>query len=107
MTAQTNATNKEQIKKAMNKEEMSREVELSDLAFVLSRPEGRRVLWRLMGYCGVFTSVKDPSGSMTYYNAGQQDVGHFIQAEIMEAKADAYIQMIIEANKEKYNVRSK
>lgn len=67
---------------------------MNDLRQVLSTPEGRRFLWRLMGQCGVQASVvRDGLNASAYYRSGQQDIGHFIQAEIVEANESAYLTM--------------
>lgn len=51
-------------------------------------------MWRLMGQCGVQASVvRDGLNASAYYRSGQQDIGHFIQAEIVEANEGAYLTM--------------
>lgn len=96
-----NAADEKQVKNLQSEEEKERELELADLRNVVSTPQGRRVLWRLMTHCRVFGSVFNHSGSMTYYNAGMQDVGHFIQAEVITAKKEAYFEMMRENEKGK------
>lgn len=91
-----NAANEQQIKDSMTKEERERELELADLRFLLSHPQGRRFIWRLLKHCRVFSSVFNHSGSMTYYNSGIQDVGHFVQSEVVEAKKESYFEMMRE-----------
>lgn len=67
--------------------------ELKDICAVLSTKAGRRFLWRLMGRCGVFSSVKHPARSIEY-RAGEQDMGHFIMAEIAEADQNLLFKMM-------------
>jgi hypothetical protein len=94
-----NAANESQVEKAKTAEEKEREMELADLRFVLGTPQGRRLIWRLLKHCRVFNSVFHNSGSVTYYHSGMQDVGHFIQAEVIEAKKEAYFEMMRENEK--------
>lgn len=94
-----NAANESQVEKAKTAEERERELELADLRFILSHAQGRRFIWRLLKHCRVFNSVFNNSGSVTYYHSGMQDVGHFIQAEVIEAKKEAYLEMMRENEK--------
>jgi hypothetical protein len=96
-----NAADAEQIKNAGKKLSVKRENELSDLKKILSLPEGRRLIWRLLGFCKVFESIWHPS-ALIHANAGRQDVGHFIMAEVSDADQEAFFTMIRE-NKEKSN----
>lgn len=94
-----NAADEKKIAETATKEERERELQLADLRFILGSPQGRRFIWRLLGHCRVFSSVFNHSGSMTYYNSGMQDVGHFVQAEVIEAKREAYFEMMRENEK--------
>lgn len=91
-----NASDKEQVKKAEKQEKFDRNSELKDLQSVLSTPQGRRVLWRVMEKCKAFGSCYDRSGSQAYYNIGRQDLGHFIMSEIVEAGEDFLFTMMTE-----------
>lgn len=94
-----NAADKDQVREGKQKELSRRDRELADLRFVLASKEGRRLMWRFIGHCKTFESVCNPSGSITYYNSGKQDVGHYLLAEIGAASEDAFILMMKE-NKE-------
>lgn len=91
-----NAADQGQVKSAASKVKLSRDRELSDVAIVMSTPQGRRFMWRLLSHCKTYGSVWEPSAKI-HYNAGQQDVGHFLMAEIVEANEDAYVTMAKEA----------
>lgn len=64
-------------------EKFERTNELLDLKKVLETPEGRRVMARLLAYCRVGQSIWAP-GVEIHYNAGAQDVGHFLQDEMKQ-----------------------
>ena len=98
-----NAADVDQVKNAKIKEKMGREQELADVKEVLSTRGGRRFLWRLLGQCKVHGSIWENSAKI-HYNAGQQDVGHRIMAEIIEANEESYFQMMREAKGELKNV---
>lgn len=95
-----NAGDEQQVASAVGKERRIRTRELNDVRAVLATEEGRRFLWRLMGQCKVFESVKAGDDAMTNYNVGRQDIGHFVMAEVAEARPNALIEMMIEAQKE-------
>lgn len=91
----TNASDYEQIKNAKKKEKITRENELDDIRVVLSSPEGKRFLWRILAKCKTFESIFEQSAKI-HYNAGQQDVGHFLMSEIIEADEEILFRMMNE-----------
>src|SRR3990167_60975 len=88
-----NAADPEQVREAGKTQQTKRQGELEDLRAVLATPHGRRLLWRLLSHCGAFESVWHPS-ALIHYNAGKQDVGHFLIGEITEAQPQALVEMI-------------
>lgn len=96
MYPQKNAADEEQVKQARSREKRIRERELSDIRYLLQSPQGRRFLWKLMGRCKTFESIWEPSAKI-HFNAGQQDLGHFIMAEIIEADENSLLQMMKES----------
>lgn len=95
-----NTADREQVDSARKKEKLARFQEISDLQAILSAVQGRRFIWRLLARAKTFESIWDPS-SKIHFNAGQQDFGHFILAELMEADPNAFIKMMEENKKEK------
>lgn len=96
-----NAGDEEQVARAARREKLTRAQELEDLRTVLATAPGRRLLWRLMGYCQVFASVYDDVPARMAHGTGKQDVGHFLMHEIEEARPDAFLTMMQEhANQE-------
>ena len=93
---QKNVADEKQVREqgaAVNRERLR---ELNDIRYLLQSPQGRRFLWRLLSRCKSFGSVWEPSAKI-HYNSGQQDVGHFIMAEIVEADENAFLQMMKES----------
>jgi hypothetical protein len=63
---------------------------------VMKTQPGRLVMWELLSTCGVFRSVWEASAKI-HYNAGRQDVGHELQADLHEVDTDLYLLMEKEA----------
>lgn len=91
-----NAADAEQVAKGKSKEDARRFEELNDLRGILATPGGRRFMWRMLGKCRVFESIYHAS-ALIHYNSGQQDIGHFVMAEIVDARADALLEMMQES----------
>jgi len=73
---------------------LKRDSELSHLRTVLSNEAGLRTIWRIMEQCGTFESVfRQDINRMAYYS-GKQDLGHWLQAEVLEADPNLYIKMM-------------
>lgn len=93
-----NAADKTQVKDASRKERFSRDDQLSDIREVLASISGRRFVWRVLEKCQTFGSVWEPSAKI-HYNSGQQDIGHFILAEITQADENLLFKMMTENKK--------
>lgn len=90
-----NIANEKSVKNKRKKERFDRKEEIRDLKLLLDTDFGRRFVWRVLEKCKTFGSIMS-GNSWTYYNSGQQDIGHFILAEIMEANEEAFIKMMLE-----------
>ena len=88
-----------------NKEK--RDEQLEDVRWVMDSPRGRRFIRRLIGeVCCVYATVmRDQPGLLPQerlaYNAGKQDVGHFLMDECSTAHPVGMQQM----NQEAYAVK--
>lgn len=78
------------VKESKNKDERRVHQELKDLEFVLSNPEGRRFIGRLLDDSGVHSQTAVNSGSWTYFNEGRRSLGRDLFIEIMGAFPNAY-----------------
>ena len=59
------------------------------LAAVMNTPEGRIVLAALVRRAGVFKSIWSPSSEI-HYNAGRQDYGHELMADLIGLDEDRF-----------------
>lgn len=90
-----NTADPKQVANAAKKEKEAREIELADLRELLKTEFGRRFVWRVLGYCKLFSDIWDPS-SRIHFNAGLQHVGNWLMAEITDADEEAIFLMMRE-----------
>lgn len=94
-----NAADEKQVKKGADRAKNIRDKELEDIYAIMSTAPGRRFMWRLLSHCGVYSSIWEASAKI-HYNAGKQDVGHFLLAEIVQTNEELYSLMVKESKKE-------
>ena len=99
-----NAADEAQVAEAVKKLQITREDELNDIRAILNTKQGRRVFWRMLSKCKVFESIWSQS-AMIHYSSGQQDIGHWLMSEMVEADENLLFLMMSEQRKEKNNGR--
>ena len=87
-----NAADAKQVKSAGHKERLKDKEKKKDLQSILNTVEGRRFLWVQLSKCKVYESIWESSAKI-HYNAGKQDLGHELMADIIDASPEAYLQM--------------
>jgi hypothetical protein len=92
-----NAADPKQVDNAKKKEKLRRENELADLRAVLNTLEGRRLVWRLLGKLKWGQSTFDTEVTQMAFNAGMQNAGNFLMAEIIEADQTKLLLMMQES----------
>lgn len=83
------------LKKKIKREEIlkrEKDREVADLKKVLSSPEGRRYVWRLMSAAGVFRT-SFTGNSTTFFNEGKREIGLTVLSEVMSASMGSFTQM--------------
>lgn len=75
------------------RKQLQRELQLSDLKYLMQSQQGRRFFWRLLNHCSVYESIFNTNALTQSHNSGRQDVGHFLMAEIVTASPDDYLKM--------------
>jgi len=96
----TDLMNEKDVAEQKVKADLIRKQELNDIRTVLSNASGRRFIWRMMGRCGTFESIFNDKSSTMAYLSGQQDLGHFLMAEIIEADENLLLKLMKENKKE-------
>lgn len=94
-----NAADEENVRTRKRKDESIRDRELADLKMVMDSLEGRRFVWRLLDKAGVFRT-SFTGNSATFFNEGMRNMGLVVLADVHEACAEQYIQMMTEAKKD-------
>lgn len=80
------------------KSKLRREREIEDLKAVMATREGRRFIWRLLGELGSFrTPFVSGAPDATAFNAGAQNRGFQLMAEIMSEAPKSFLTMQQEA----------
>lgn len=78
---------------AAERNKARRERELEDLLKVLSSPEGRRFVWRILSAAGIFRSSFAPDDRGTSFREGQRDIGLMVLEDVMLRKPERFVQM--------------
>jgi RNase P protein component len=94
-----NAADKNQTRGARRKMRTLEQSATRDFAAVLSTPEGRRFVWRLLGkdFLKLYETDLAATDSQTIRNAGRRNVALRLYAELTEQHPDAYLLMQREA----------
>ena len=87
------ASDPDQIKAARRKERRATKDDLEDMREVLRTDPGRRVIWDLLEYCGVFESSW-VTGKEIYLLQGKREVGLKILSNVMKADEGAFLEMM-------------
>ena len=85
------------------RDQARRNKELQDIRRVLSDPEGRRLWWRILEYCGAFKTPMADTPEQTHVNIGKQQVGFFLIGEMQTADPNKLNQLQREYKSEVIN----
>lgn len=88
-----NAASEKQVKDAEVKQELKQDQEHNDLLFVLDSEQGRRVLWRVLSYGGLYRSPYHHSGSQQNINIGMGEISRWLLSEIVNVDEQKWLQM--------------
>lgn len=94
-----NLGDKTDVEKRNKDLDSKRTIEIEELKQLLAQKSFRSFMWRLMEHTKTFQTIWEQSARI-HYNAGQQDVGHFLMGEVCAASEEALFQMMRE-NKSK------
>lgn len=98
-TKNYNAADEESVRTRKRKDEQVRDRELHDMRSVMETVEGRRFVWRLLSQAGVFRT-SFTGNSTTFFNEGMRNIGLIVMADVQEACADKYLEMMNESKKD-------
>lgn len=95
-----NAADPEQVKKAGEKQQSTRDRELNDLREVLHTVGGRRFLWRVIGICAPMRNPFHAESGVMAFNVGMGEVGRIVLDDAMEANIDLFLTMFREGKRD-------
>ena len=96
-----NTDSKKQVEKAEKREQRKVIYDREYSKQVLETYAGRRVLFEIIGWCGVYREQLAPEVHQMAFMAGQSAIGRKLIAEIEDINPTAYAEMMIENNKPK------
>jgi hypothetical protein len=85
-----------QVKERTKKIKSQRDRDLDDFRALLETKQGRRVIWRLICETELFSVSKVMNASI-YALEGKREIGKLLFNDVMEAKPEAYLQMMKES----------
>lgn len=91
-----NAADPEQVRRAGRSEKDARRRYLDAARATLGTEAGRAFCWELLCKARIYESIFSASAAI-YYHAGRQDYGHELQADLVAADEERYVQMETEA----------
>jgi len=77
-----------------------RETEIADLKWLMSSPRGRRLAWRELGFCRIYTDGFDRNAMEMARVAGMRAVGLWLLSELQAASPEM-IPVMEEENRKK------
>ncbi len=84
---------------AQRAEKLVRMQQIDDLKWLMAHPQGRRIVTRVFERTGIRRTPFNTNGSTMAFNAGAQNVGLWLEAEILEAAFDGYMKLLKEFQK--------
>jgi len=77
-----------------------RDLAREDLRLLMLRPEGRRLLRRILNKCHLYVSPFGTDTHKTAYLAGEMNIGQWLKNEIEETDKSAYHTLMLEASQD-------
>lgn len=97
-----NMADEEQVRNAEEKEERRKKSIEDDIKDVINTPQGRRVFWHYISFCGVFRAMYQEHGLMSFA-AGQRNIGLKMLDDLAKSDPKAFVQMWAEQATKKEN----
>jgi hypothetical protein len=73
-----------------------RKQEVDDLRWLMAHAQGRRIVARIFERTGTRRTPFNTSGSVMSFNAGAQNVGLWLEGEILDTSFEGYVTMLKE-----------
>lgn len=93
-----NASDTRQIKAATKRSKSDRSMDDGVLLSLMTTPNGRAWMWRLIARCHAFRTPYTGENNATNFQLGEQNIGLELIADLLRACPDQFIFMMREAN---------
>lgn len=80
-------------------EKLRRQIEVSDLKWLMAHKQGRRLMNRLLGITGVYRLSFTGQAPLTDFNEGKRNVGLILLSDAMEHCPERFNDMLLECKK--------
>ncbi len=71
-------------------------IEQDDFKWLASHKQGRRIIYRLLAFCGTFHNPFNQDGSITAFHCGRMSVGPKYWADLQELCPERFEEMVTE-----------
>jgi len=78
------------------KAKAERDQQIEDLKWLMGHASGRRIATRLLAKTGYRHTPFHTNGSTMAFKAGEQNIGLWLEAELLEASPDGYFRLLKE-----------
>lgn len=75
---------------------MKRQQEIEDVKWLMAHPQGRRIATRILERTGYRRTPFHTNGSTMAFHAGEQNVGLWLEGELVEVAPEGYFKMLKE-----------
>jgi len=89
-------TDQDQATADADRARLRREQEIEDLKWLMGHAQGRRIATRIFERTGYRHTPFHTNGSTMAFKAGEQNVGLWLEAELLEASPDGYLRLLKE-----------
>ena len=86
----------QQQQDSLKAEELRQRQQSDDIKWLMAHPQGRRIVTRIFEKTGIRRTPFNTSGSVMAFNAGMQNVGLWLEAEVLEHAPERYLQLLKE-----------
>lgn len=87
------------VEQRRDDQKRKREAAGEDMKLIMSTKEGRRFVWEILEFCGVYRS-SFTGNSETFFKEGQRNVGLMLLGKIHEHCPDGFTTMLKEQKRE-------
>lgn len=86
----------QQQQENLNADELRKRQQSDDIKWLMAHPQGRRIVTRIFEKTGIRRTPFNTNGSTMAFNAGMQNVGLWLEGEVLEQAPERYLQLLKE-----------